>query len=74
VLAHGLMGFAEIRLAGSLLPAIHYWHGIKDALSLKGTNVITATVPPYGSIEARAKALAKYISTGAKGKDVNIIA
>jgi triacylglycerol lipase len=32
VLAHGLFGFAELRLAGSFLPGIAYWRGIKDAL------------------------------------------
>lgn len=74
MLAHGLMGFDEIRIAGSLIPAIQYWYGIKDALSMKGIKVITATVPPYGSIEKRAEELAKYIRTGAQGKDVNIIA
>ncbi|KAL1961850.1 hypothetical protein VTN77DRAFT_974 [Rasamsonia byssochlamydoides] len=74
VLAHGLLGFDEIRIAGSFLPAIQYWYGIKDALAMKGVKVITATVPPYGSIEERAAELARYIRAGAKGKDVNIIA
>ncbi|KKA18524.1 hypothetical protein T310_7518 [Rasamsonia emersonii CBS 393.64] len=74
VLAHGLLGFDELRIAGSFLPAIQYWYGIKDALSMKGIKVITATVPPYGSIEERAAELARYIRAGAKGKDVNIIA
>jgi triacylglycerol lipase len=74
VLAHGLLGFNEIRLAGSLLPPIQYWHGIKDALAVKGIEVITASVPPYGSIEERAKELVKDIVADARGKDVNIIA
>lgn len=74
MLAHGLMGFDEIRLAGSFLPGIQYWHGIRHALSLKGINVVITTVPPYGSIEERAAELAKDISDGAKGQDVNIIA
>lgn len=26
VLAHGLLGFAELKLAGSFLPPIHYWY------------------------------------------------
>jgi triacylglycerol lipase len=26
VLAHGLLGFAELKLAGSYLPPIHYWY------------------------------------------------
>ncbi|QKX55037.1 uncharacterized protein TRUGW13939_02128 [Talaromyces rugulosus] len=74
VLAHGLLGFDEIRLAGPLFPPIQYWHGIKDALSMKGVKVITATVPPYGSIENRAEELVKDIAAGAKGDNVNIIA
>lgn len=74
MLAHGLMGFDEIRIAGSFLPAIQYWYGIKDALSMNGIKVITATVPPYGSIEERAAKLARYIRASAEGKDVNIIA
>lgn len=74
MLAHGLLGFNEIRLAGRFLPPIQYWHGIKDALSMKGVKVITATVPPYGSIENRAEALVKDIAAEAKGDNVNIIA
>jgi triacylglycerol lipase len=74
VLAHGLLGFDEIRLAGPLFPPIQYWHGVKDALSMKGVKVITATVPPYGSIENRAEELVKDIAAGAKGDNVNIIA
>ncbi|KAJ9301279.1 hypothetical protein DTO271G3_1414 [Paecilomyces variotii] len=74
VLAHGLLGFDELRLAGPLLPAIQYWRGIKDALSMKGVEVITAKVPPSGSIEQRAEELARDISAVAKGKHVNIIA
>lgn len=36
--------------------------------------VITATVPPSGSIEMRAEELVKDIDEGAQGKAVNIIA
>jgi triacylglycerol lipase len=74
VLAHGLLGFDELRLAGPLLPGVQYWRGIKEALTLKGVKVITATVPPSGSIETRAEELVKDIDEGAQGKDVNIIA
>ncbi|PLB49604.1 putative triacylglycerol lipase [Aspergillus steynii IBT 23096] len=74
VLAHGLLGFDELRLAGPYLPGVQYWRGIKEALSMKGVQVITATVPPSGSIEMRAEELARDISVGARGKDVNIIA
>ncbi|KGO77160.1 hypothetical protein PITC_024020 [Penicillium italicum] len=74
VLAHGLLGFDELRLAGPYLPGVQYWRGIKEALTARGIEVITATVPPSASIEARAEQLARNIEAGAQGKDVNIIA
>ncbi|KAF2017843.1 alpha/beta-hydrolase [Aaosphaeria arxii CBS 175.79] len=74
VLAHGLLGFNELKLAGNMLPGIQYWRGITEALSAKGVEVIVAAVPPSGSVEARAEKLAESISAQAKGKDVNIIA
>ncbi|KAI8933473.1 hypothetical protein NX059_009211 [Plenodomus lindquistii] len=74
VLAHGLLGFDELRLAGKLIPGIHYWRGITDALAAKGIEVIVAAVPPSGSIEARSAKLAESIALKAKGKQVNIIA
>ncbi|KAF2189264.1 alpha/beta-hydrolase [Zopfia rhizophila CBS 207.26] len=74
ILAHGLLGFDEFRLAGTAIPGIKYWRGIAEALSRKGIDVITAAVPPSGSIEARAEKLAESIARQARGKDVNIIA
>ncbi|KAH8887714.1 alpha/beta-hydrolase [Thozetella sp. PMI_491] len=74
VLAHGLLGFAELKLGGAYLPAIQYWHGIRTALSAQGTTVITASVPPSGSIQQRAAKLAQAIAEQAPGKSVNIIA
>ena len=74
VLAHGLLGFDELRLAGQFIPGIHYWRGITDALAHKGVEVIVAAVPPSGSIEARSARLAESIAHKAKGKQVNIIA
>lgn len=74
VLAHGLLGFDELRLAGPYLPGVQYWRGIREALTARGVEVITATVPPSASIEQRAEELARDIEAGAKGKDVNIIA
>ncbi|PWY77104.1 triacylglycerol lipase [Aspergillus heteromorphus CBS 117.55] len=74
VLAHGLLGFDELRLAGPYFPGVQYWRGIKEALSMKGVRVITATVPPSASIEARAEELARDIAIGARGEGVNIIA
>jgi triacylglycerol lipase len=74
VLAHGLLGFAELKLAGSYLPSIHYWRGIQDALSANHAEIITASVPPSGSIEKRAAKLAEDIEAQARGKSVNIVA
>ncbi|KAF1808332.1 alpha/beta-hydrolase [Eremomyces bilateralis CBS 781.70] len=74
VLAHGLLGFDELRLAGSFLPGIQYWRGIVNALRLQNIEVITTEVPSSGSIEARAEKLAMRIAEKAGGKSVNIIA
>jgi triacylglycerol lipase len=74
VLAHGLLGFDELRLAGGYLPSVQYWRGIREALSAQGVEVVTASVPPSSTIEERAEELARVIETGARGKDVNIIA
>ncbi|KDN68880.1 putative triacylglycerol lipase [Colletotrichum sublineola] len=75
VLAHGLLGFAELRL-GSYVPPIHYWRGISESLStLSGpSNIITASVPPSGSIEERAAKLGADIAAKAGGRAVNIVA
>lgn len=74
ILAHGLLGFDELRLAGRFLPGIQYWYGIRQALAAKGVEVITAEVPPSGSIEERAQRLADVIERKAGGRQVNIIA
>ncbi|KAG7055505.1 triacylglycerol lipase [Colletotrichum scovillei] len=75
VLAHGLMGFSELRL-GAYVPPIHYWRGISDSLStLSGpSNIITTSVPPSGSIEERAAKLGADIAAKAGGRAVNIVA
>ncbi|KAJ5201525.1 uncharacterized protein N7498_006188 [Penicillium cinerascens] len=74
VLAHGLLGFDELRLAGRFLPSVQYWRGIREALSTRGVEVITASVPASATIEERAEELARDIEIGARGRDVNIIA
>ncbi|GAB7362738.1 hypothetical protein MBLNU230_g3044t1 [Neophaeotheca triangularis] len=73
ILAHGLLGFDELRVAPNL-PGIQYWRGITSALAAKGVEVVTAAVPAAGSIEARAEKLAETIAARAGGKSVNIIA
>lgn len=42
VLAHGLLGFDELKLAGQYLPGIHYWRGIREAYQRNGIQVITS--------------------------------
>lgn len=42
--------------------SIEYWTGIKDALEEKGSTVIVAKVPGFGSIEERSSVLNKFIS------------
>lgn len=74
ILAHGLLGFDELHLAGKSLPGVEYWYGITQALAQKGVEVITSAVPPSGSIERRAEKLAEAIEREAHGKAVNIIA
>ena len=74
VLAHGLLGFDELHLAGNYLPGLQYWRGITDALKANGIEVITTHVPASGSIEARAAKLSDGIYEKAGGKSVNIVA
>ncbi|KUJ18036.1 alpha/beta-hydrolase [Mollisia scopiformis] len=74
VLAHGLLGFDELRLAGNLLPGVQYWRGITEAMRANGIEVILTTVPASASIEERAAKLSQDIATKANGKSVNIIA
>ena len=74
VLAHGLMGFDELHLAGKFAPGVQYWRGIKEILTANGIEVITTSVPATGAIQARARALEQEITTKAAGKDVNIVA
>ena len=74
VLAHGLMGFDELRIAGHLLPGIKYWRGIAEALAANGIEVITTSVSALGSVEQRAEMLSHAIEKRAYGKSVNIIA
>jgi triacylglycerol lipase len=74
VLAHGLLGFAELKLAG-WLPPVHYWFGIQDALAKKGIHVITTSVPASATIEERAAKLAEAIAAQVKDvENVNIVA
>ena len=55
VLVHGLFGFDEIALGRSRHA---YFKGVAPALEQEGRRVFHARLPPAGSIEARARALA----------------
>ena len=74
MLAHGLLGFNELQLAGAWMPRIHYWYGIEEALESRGSQVLTTAVPPSASIEERAQTLSDTISQQLPGQKVNIIA
>ncbi|KAL9576836.1 MAG: hypothetical protein Q9212_006780 [Teloschistes hypoglaucus] len=74
VLAHGLLGFDELHLAGPRLPGVHYWRGIAEAMRKNGIEVITTHVPASSSIEERAERLGEGIEKMAGGKSVNVIA
>ena len=74
VLAHGLLGFDELRLLGHYLPGVHYWRGIREAMIARGITVVTATVAPAASLEERAEDLMKSIKAKAAGEKINIIA
>ena len=74
VLAHGLLGFEELRLAGPWLPGVRYWRGLEYALRRAGSHVITTEVPAAASIEERAQVLYESVKNRAKGQRVNLIA
>ncbi|ETI19784.1 hypothetical protein G647_08797 [Cladophialophora carrionii CBS 160.54] len=81
VLAHGLLGFDELRLLpGNLVPGIAYWRGIREAYQSHGIQCITTAVPRTASIPERAQVLMDQIASklptheGGHGKEVNIIA
>jgi triacylglycerol lipase len=68
------MGFDELPIAGGVLPGVQYWRGIREAMSLNGIEVITASVPASASIEERAEKLYDDVKVKGRGRDVNIIA
>jgi triacylglycerol lipase len=75
VLAHGLMGFDELRLLPyNLIPGVQYWRGITAAYRAHNIECITTTVSATGSIEDRAASLFHQIRTKCPGRAVNIVA
>ncbi|MBI2943932.1 MAG: alpha/beta fold hydrolase [Candidatus Wallbacteria bacterium] len=71
VLAHGICGFDKLRW-GPI--EVRYFHGIEQHLRERGFDVFTSDVPPTGSIEARATALAEQIRRRYPDGKVNILA
>lgn len=93
VLCHGLSGFDRLTLVprphwgrptttNPVLGLVYfdYWAGILDVLTKYGSTVLTARVPPFGTVAHRAHQLHRFIDhhtasldTGAKVK-VNLVA
>jgi triacylglycerol lipase len=58
VLAHGLLGFDHLAIAGTKQ---HYFRGIAHHLGSQGAVVETSRVNPLGTVPQRAAALAKFV-------------
>ncbi|ODV80329.1 alpha/beta-hydrolase [Suhomyces tanzawaensis NRRL Y-17324] len=73
VLCHGFSGFDTISIPTNWLPKhkakraitrifqLDYWCGIRESLETLGSTVLIGRVPPFGTIEERAKMLDKFI-------------
>jgi len=72
VLAHGLAGFSRIGVRRIRLAT--YFNRIPQHLSDLGCRVIAAEVPALGTIEARAKALARIVRNASPDEPVHVIA
>jgi len=70
VLAHGLLGFDEIRLAGK---RHDYFRGVRARLAEDGADVHRPRVPPSAGIAARAEQLAAFIRA-LPDRRVNVVA
>jgi triacylglycerol lipase len=71
VLAHGLAGFSQIGVRRLKLAT--YFKGIPEHLTARGCRVISAEVPPLGSVAARAKKLREVIRAAAGDEPVHVI-
>jgi triacylglycerol lipase len=72
VLAHGLAGFSQIGVQRLRLAS--YFKGIPEHLCALGCRVIAAEVPALGTVEARARALARLIRNASPDEPVHVIA
>jgi triacylglycerol lipase len=72
VLAHGLLGFAQLAVRRVTLAT--YFRRVPQLLADAGNRVITPAVPPTGSIARRAEALEAAIGNHAGSEPVHVIA
>lgn len=72
VLAHGLAGFSQIGVRRLKLAS--YFRGVPEFLAARGCRVISAEVPPLGSVASRAKVLRDQVRAAAQGERVHVIA
>lgn len=70
VLAHGILGFDELKLGGRRQ---EYFRGIPDLLRREGVEVHVLRVPALASVEARAQALAEAVRS-IPAERVNVLA
>lgn len=70
VLAHGIMGFDELRLGPA---GAAYFRGVRPRLEALGSKVYSVRVPPTASVAQRAEKLAEAIRA-LDAKKVNIVA
>ncbi|KAJ1655569.1 hypothetical protein IWQ61_004697 [Dispira simplex] len=73
VLCHGLFGFDTIGPSSWPALRIHYWRGIKEAMSEVGANVFVGRVPSSGSIVQRAEQLHVQLKQLFTGQSVNLV-
>ncbi|KAJ1982716.1 hypothetical protein H4R33_004972 [Dimargaris cristalligena] len=73
VLCHGLYGFDT--LGPESLPSlrIHYWRGIKEAMTDVGAKVHVTRVPSSGSIAQRAEELHSQLRRWFNGQEINLL-
>ncbi|OWB76212.1 hypothetical protein B5S32_g362 [[Candida] boidinii] len=60
---NNLKNFNDIVTLDDGIELLEYWNGIKKELRSRGCIVFSAKVPPFGTIEERAKVLNKFITT-----------
>ena len=72
VLAHGLLGFSRIEAGGITLAS--YFRRVPEILERAGNVVFSTSVPPTGSIEARAETLKAAMRQRFKEQPLHLVA